>query len=185
MINRHGFTLIELLISLSIITGMMLIVINIFIAANNFSADEQRRIQVGETAARVLATLDDTLREGRQIMASGVVGGVTYTTDDATLVLALPSVVGGLLTAANDTVVITRNPATDIVEQHIAPNTGSSRPAGTIQLATGVNDIYFRYTADDPASSTAVTVIISSTKTANKRPFTKTTLLYETLRNHP
>lgn len=185
MTQHRGITLIEQVISIVIIAGLTLIVINIFIAASNFNTDEEQRIQVGETAARALATLDDTLREGRLIVASGVVSGTTYTTDDATLVLALPSLVGGVLTAGNDTVVITRNPATNTLEELTAPGASSTRPAGSKQLATGVNDVYFRYTTDDPTSSTAVTVIVSSTKTANKRPFTRTTLLYETLRNHP
>jgi type II secretory pathway pseudopilin PulG len=180
-----GFTLIETIISVIVIAGMTLVVVNIFISANTFFADEQQRIQVGETAARALATLDDTLREGRLILASGVVDGITHPTNDTTLVLALPSVVGGVLTSANDTVVITRNTATNILEELTAPSAGSTRPAGSKQLATGVNDVYFRYTTDDPASSTAVTVVVSSTKTVNKRPFTKTILLYETLRNHP
>jgi type II secretory pathway pseudopilin PulG len=183
--SRAGSTLIEVIISMVILAGMTLVVVNIFIAANNFSNDEQQRIQVGETAARALATLDDTLREGRLIIASGIVDGTTYTTNDTTLVLALPSIVGGVLTAANDTVVITRNPVTNILEELTAPSAGSSRQAGSKQLAAGVNDIYFRYTTDDPASSTAVTVIVSSTKTVNKRPFTRTIMLYETLRNHP
>lgn len=183
--SRAGSTLVELIISMVILAGMTLVVVNIFIAANNFSNDEQQRIQVGETAARALATLDDTLREGRLIMASGVVDGTTYTTDDTTLVLALPSIVGGVLTAANDTVVIMRNPATNTLEELTATSAGSTRTAGSKQLAAGVNDIYFRYTTDDPTSSTAVTVIVSSTRTVNKRPFTRTILLYETLRNHP
>lgn len=168
-----------------IIAGLTLVVVNVFISAKNFYADEEQRIQVGETAARALATLDDTLREGRLIVASGTVGGTTYTTDDDTLVLALPSIVGGVLTTANDTVVITRNTATNILEELTAVSAGSTRPAGSKQLASGVNDVYFRYTTDDPVSSTAVTVVVSSTKTANQRPFTRTILLYETLRNHP
>lgn len=163
----------------------MLIVITIFITANNFARDEEQRLQVGETAARVLATLDDTLLEGRLILASGVISGTTYTTNDSTLVLALPSIVNGLPTSANDIVVVRRNSSTNTLDQLTAPSGGSSRVAGTVQLASGVNDLYFRYTTDDPVSSTAVTVLVSSTKTANKRDFTRTTMLYETLRNHP
>lgn len=180
-----GFTLLEQMVSLIVLAGMSLIVVTIFISANNFSNDEQQRIQVGETAARVLASLDDTLREGRLILTSGVVNGTTYTTSDTTLVMALPSLVNGLPTAANDTVVVRRNTTTNTLEQLTAPDATSTRAAGTIQLAIGVNDVYFRYTADDPASSTAITVLVSSTKTANKRAFTRTTILYETLRNHP
>lgn len=180
-----GFTLIETIISVIVLAGMTLVVVNIFLAANTFFADELQRIQVGETAARALATLDDTLREGRLIVANGVVDGTTYTTNDTTLVLALPSIVGGVLTSANDTVVITRNTSTNILEELTAPSAGSARVAGSKQLATGVNDVYFRYTTDDPTSSTAVTVIVSSTRTVNKRPFARTILLYETLRNHP
>ncbi len=183
--DRPGFTLVEQIVSLLVLIGLSTIVISIFISTNNFSKDEGQRIQVGETAARVLATLDDTLREGRLILASGVISGTTYTTSDSVLVLTLPSIVGGLPTAANDLVVIRRDPTTNTLEKLSAPDVTSSRIAGTVQLASGVTDVYFRYTTDDPASSTAVTVLVSSTKTANQQAFTRTTILYETLRNHP
>lgn len=185
MKQRLGFTLLEQVVSILVIVSMTLVVVTIFISANNFSTDEQQRILVGETAARALATFDDTLREGRLILTSGVVGGTTYTTSDSVLVLALPSIVNGQPTSGNDTVVIARDSSTNVLEQRTEPSGTSSRLAGTIQLATGVNDVYFRYTTDDPASSTAVTVLVSSTKTANKQDFTRTTILYETLRNHP
>lgn len=180
-----GFTLLEQLVSISILGGLALIVGTIFISANNFTNDEQQRIQVGETAARVLDTLDDTLREGRSVLVSGVVNSVTYTTSDSVLVLALPSIIGGQPTADDDIVVVIRDPVTNTLQQLTEPDTTSARAAGTIQLATGVNDVYFRYTTNDPNLSTAVTALISSTRTANKRDFTRTILLYETLRNHP
>lgn len=185
MKRRPAFTLVEQVVSLFVLASLMLIVVTIFLTANNFSRDEEQRLQVGETAARVLATLDDTVLEGRLILASGVVNSTTYTTNDSTLVLALPSIVNGLPTSANDIVVIRRNTSTNTLEQLTAPHASSSRSAGTLQLASGVTDLYFRYTTDDPSSSTAVTTLVSSTKTANKKDFTRTTILYETLRNHP
>lgn len=181
---RRGITLIEQLIILPMLAGLTLVVVIIFISTINFNNDEQQRIQVGETAARVLDTLDETLREGRLIMPTGDVGGTTYTTSDSILVLALPSIVNGLPTTDNDTVVIIREPATNMLQRLTAPDASSSRPAGTVQLATGVSDVYFRYTTDEPTLSTAVTALISSTTTANKQDFTRTIILYETLRNH-
>ena len=185
MKQRPAYTLIEEMITLFTIAALMIVMVNMFITANRFSTDEEQRIQVGETAARALATLDNTLLEGRLVVASGVVSGTTYTTSDTVLVLNLPSLVSGLPTSGNDVVVIQRNSSTNSLEQLTAPAGGSSRTAGTVVLATGVNDLYFRYTTDDPTSSTSVTVLVSSTKTANKLPFTRTTLLNETLRNHP
>lgn len=185
MSTRPGITLVEQMVSLLVLAGIALIVATMFITANNFGADEQARLQVGETAARALATLDDTLREGRLVLASGMVDGTTYVTSDTTLVLALPSIENDQPTSANDVVVIRRNPATNELQQLTAPSGSSTRTSGTIQLATSVNDVYFRYTTDDPTSSTAVTVLVSSTRTVSQRPYTRTTIVYETLRNHP
>lgn len=185
MTKRPGLLLIEQVFSLIILVIITTVVINMFIVTVRFTTDEQARVQVGEVAARALATLDDTLREGRVILPNATIDGTPYTTGSTTLVLALPSIVNGETTNDNDTVVITKNATTNALERKTLVHAGSTRPAGTTLLASDVTDVYFRYTTDDPESSTAVTVVISSTKTANQKPFTRTTLLYETLRNHP
>lgn len=190
--QRPAITLIEQLISLGILVGLMLVVINIYIAAGQFANDEAQRIEVGENAARVLATLDDTLREGRAVLANGNVGGTVYTTDDSTLVLALPSIVNGDLTATNDIVVVELNQATGMLEQLTAPFTdsghpalNSTRPGGTTQLATDVDEAYFRYPTDDPTSASSVSVIVTAGGQINQnRIFRRTIILNETFRNH-
>lgn len=192
MMHRPGFTLVEQIISLLLIMGVMAVMAQIFIDSARFAQNEGSRIQVGETAARAMATLDDTLREGRAVATTGTVNSTLYTTDDSTLVLMLPSLVNGALTSTNDVVVIRRNSNTNSLEQLLAPyvNAGnpalnSARTAGTTQLATDVGDVYFRYTTDAPIDSTAVTVVVTSSSTIQQRAFARTTLVYETLRNHP
>lgn len=182
---RRGSTLIELIYSIVIFAGLMLIVMNIFYSVKDFSTDEEHRLVVGETAARALSTFDDTIRQGRLIIANSTINGETYTTGDSTVVFTVPSLVSGIPTAASDTIVITRNTTTNELIEITAPNSNSERTAGTRQLSTNVSDVYFRYTTDDPTSSTAITVIITATQTANHGPYSRTSIVYETLRNHP
>lgn len=185
MTKRPGISLIEQIVTIVIMTGMVIVMVNILISTINFQTEESGRIVVGESAARILATLDDTLREGRVIAATATVNGDTYTTGDDTLVVHLPSVMGGVLTNNVDTVVVRRNPATRVLEQLLDPDPSSDRLAGTTQLATDVNDVYFRYTSDDPTTSTTVTVVMTTDQTTHGKTFSRTTLLNETLRNHP
>lgn len=186
MTHRRGLTILELLIVIFVLIGMTSLMVNIFLGASTFSADEEQRIRVGESATRSLSSLDDTLREGRLVLASGTVDGTTYTTSENVLVLGLPSLISGTPSPTyNDIVVVARDTGTNQLLQHTEPYTDSTRPGGTIQLATDISEVYFRYVSDDPTSSTAVTAVVHSTRTNSGRTFNANILLYETLRNHP
>jgi hypothetical protein len=184
-IHHPGFTLIEQVLSLFTLVIVMAIVGNLFIVGSRFSADEATRIEVGESAARILSTVDDTLREGRAIIASATINGTTYTTGKDVVVLTLPSIVNDQPTGSNDTVVIYRDAATNQLIQRTAADPSSSRVSGPVQVGTDVGQVYFRYTTNDPTSSTAVTVLVGTTQKLRTTTYTKYVLLYETLRNHP
>ncbi len=190
--RRSGLTLTEQLISLAILGIVVVVAVNLFISSARFSADEQARIDVGAAASRIFSNLDETLRQGRQVLASAVIDGTTYTTGDTTLVLALPAIVGGTLTADNDTVVVRLDATTSMLQQIVSPyvdpapgNPGSStRSGGTVQLTGGVSDVYFRYPTDDPTTAEAVTVTVTARQTVMGRPFSQRAIIYATLRNH-
>jgi len=170
---------------MSIMTIIILVVVNIFVGTIHFNRDEQSRIDVGDAASRTFSTLDESLRQGKSILTSSAINGTTYTTGDQTVVLTWPSLVAGSPSASvTDTVVITYNAAQQRLVQYISPDATSSRGPSTAILTTNVTDLYFRYTSDNPTASTTVAATIVTGATVNGQPFKQTAILNATLRNH-
>lgn len=192
MTHRPAITLIEMLVSLAIMAIELVVIVNIFIASGNFIRDEQTRIDVGTSASRIFGNLDQVIRSGHEVIPSATIGGTTYTTSDTVLVLALPSLVGGQNVGTDDHVVIRREASTqqllEIVDPFVDgvnPANNSTRSGGTFELTTGVKDIFFRYTTDDPALSKSLTVTLTTEQLVLGRAFTQYAIINATLRNHP
>lgn len=189
-VKRHGLTLIELLISIGIIGIVVVIVGNIFINTSRFGSDEQLRIDVGESASRVLGPLDEILREGKEVLASTVINSVTYTSDTNTVVFTLPSLdVGGLTIAGSSDIAVIDYDITDasnpIVRLLVEPASDTFRPAQNSRIVEHVKDLYIRYTAETPVTAQALTLTVQITKDIRDRTFTRTNILYAVFRNHP
>lgn len=189
--QRPAVSLVELLASIAVMGIIVLIVINLYISSGQFVGAEQLRIDVGLNASRALATVDETLREGRAVLASTNYGGDTYTTSDTTLVLTTPSLLvsGSLSSSEVDTIILdldSSNPDDQVIRRIVAAvGAGSTRTTGVTGAMTGVQDLYFRYTTDVPTDTTVVTATITTVKTVNTKPFTTAIILNATLRNHP
>lgn len=189
--SSDGVTLVELLVAIGIMSIIVLIVVNLFISSGRFSSAEQLRIDVSENASRVLAGLDETLREGRAVITSATYNSITYTTGDTTVVLTTPSLLAdGSLSLSNvDTIIVyrdTTDPNAITLRRIIAAvGVGSTRTTGISTIVQGVKDVYFRYTTDTPTEATVVSATITTEKVVNTRPFTAAMILNATLRNHP
>ncbi len=182
---HSGITLLELIVSISIMSLVILVVVNIFIGTSRFNTDEQSRILVGDEATRVFSTLDQTLRQGKAIVASAIINGTTYTTNGTTVVLTLPSIVAGSPSPTQTDIAVVRwDSSSEQIQLITAPDPSSSRAAGTAILTDGVSDIYFRYTSDDPTVSTTVEATIITSAPVNNSSFRQTAVLYVPLRNH-
>ncbi len=187
---RRGLTLIELLISIAIIGVVVVIVGSIFINTSQFGSDEQLRIDVGESASRVLGPLDAILREGKEIQSSAVIGGTTYTSDHDTIVFTLPALDAGGATIAgvSDVAVITldtTNANNYILRLIVDPASGTFRQRQNGLAVDHVKDLYIRYTAGTPVAAQAITLTARITKELRNRTFTRTNILYAVFRNHP
>lgn len=188
--HRSGLTLVELLITITILGFIVVTVGSIFIDTSRFSSDEQLRIDVGESASRVIGPLDVALREGKAVLASAVINGTTYTTDADTVVFSLPSIDGGGATipTIDDTAVITldgSNAANPIARLIISPTSGTFRQAQDGSAVDHVKDLYIRYTTDNPIDAQALTVTVQVAKDLRLRTFTRSNILYAVFRNHP
>lgn len=176
---------------MTVMAIVILIVMNLFVGSGRFVTAEQVRIDVSEKSSRLLAGLDETLREGRAVLASATYNSVTYTTGDDVVVLSTPSLMadGSLSLSETDTVIVhvnTNDPQNKTIDRIIsATGVGSTRTTGAISIVQNIKDVYFRYHSDTPTLSTVVTATVTVTGTANNRPFTTAMILNATLRNHP
>jgi type II secretory pathway pseudopilin PulG len=187
--GRPGTTLIELLITILVLAIIVTIVGNVYIGSSRFTRDEQLRIDVGENAARIFSTTDQTLRQAKAVLANASLSGTNYTTDTDTLVFSLPSLVGGQPSPVEiDTGVIqvdTSLPDNPRLRLLIEPDATSEREAADRILIEQVKDVYFRYTSPIPTNSTVVTVTVTIEELVNNRSFSRANLLYASFRNHP
>lgn len=188
---RSGLTLVEMLITIFILGIIVIIISNLFIGSTRFARDEQLRIDVGENAARIFSTTDETLRQGKQVLTDATINSVLYTTDADTLVFALPSLVGGKPSGFDDDIdlcvilldtTVSNNTRLRLI---IEPDGVSEREPVDRTLIEQVKDVYFRYTNTNPSLATAVTVTVTVEEQVNNRPFTRANILYASFRNHP
>lgn len=188
--KRPGLTFIELLISLSVLGLIITVASSLFISTGQFSSDEQLRIDVGESAGRVIGPLDQILREAKIVVASAIVDGITYTSDENTLVFTLPSLDsnGATIANADDIGVITldpTNPNFQTIDLFIRPGNGTFRAAQSGSVVEHVKDLYIRYTDDVPENAQAATLTVQVTKQVRGRTYTRSNILYAVFRNHP
>jgi len=195
--KRHALTLTELLITIGILGIVGLIVLQIFISTGQFYSDEQLRIDVGENADRLLGNLDAILRQGKTILPSASYQSVVYTTNETNVVFNIPTLMSDqtLSLVNNDTIILhldSSEPTNLNIKQIIIPYTNLSqpelssiRPAGEKVVTSGIKDIYFRYTSDDPTLSRTITVTATAAKTVRGRTFSQAVVSYITLRNAP
>ncbi len=189
MTRRPGITLVELMISIAVLGLIVVVVSNLFVSTNQFTRNEQSRIDVGENVVRVFSAMDEAMRQTKNVLASATINGTAYASDSDTFVFSLPSIEGGELASFDiDSGVITLdtsvtgNPRLRLI---IEPNALSSRTAVDQIVAEHVKDVYFRYTTAVPADATAATATVVIEKDLNNRAFARTNILYATFRNHP
>lgn len=181
--NRRGVTLAELLVAMSIFAVVGVIIYYVYIAAGGFSNDEQEKITVDLSASRILSVMDGNLRQAVRAYASHDFDGTPYTTGDEVLVVGLPSLVGGQVTADTDYVAFYLDGTT--LMMRVDPNGTSSRTAATTEVTRDVKDVFFRYTTVVPDQSSAVTVTVATERQVRGASYTQYSILDETFHNHP
>ena len=121
-------------------------------------------------ADRGIARVAKASQESKQVLASAVISGTTYTTSSTELVLQVPSInaSGQIINGSFDTVVYRRNPSsTDQLLEITDGLAGSIRTDGTRIVSQFVTNLIFRYNNSSPASATIVTVFIKTATTVH------------------
>ncbi len=184
--DRRGVTLPELLVNMFVFVLLGGVIASIYLSSGRFTGNEQLRIDVDVSANRVLTVMDQTLRQGKAVLAQyPTSGSPTYTTGDTALVLALPStLVNGTLSATDEDAAVFYLDNGEL-KLMLDAHANSTRTDQTRTITTNVRDLYFRYNTTSPTSATAVTATITTEKTVLSRPYTQASILNVTFRNHP
>ncbi|MBI5405028.1 MAG: prepilin-type N-terminal cleavage/methylation domain-containing protein [Candidatus Kerfeldbacteria bacterium] len=180
MRRQTGISLVEIMVAISILTVVGIVVGTIYINAGRFTQTEQLKVDVDLSANRVLATLNEHLRQGKAVLPSYS----TYTTGPTTLVFSVPSQVGGAPSqSTTDTYVLYLDAG--VLSLLIDADESSSRTDQTVEITRNVKDVYFRYTTSVPTAATGVTVTITTEKNINGQAYTQASILNATFLNHP
>lgn len=186
--DQRGLNLTELIVGIFVMGIVGWIIYNVYVSTGRFSGSEQDRIEVNVSANRVLTLMDQYLRQAKYVLAQYPVSGApTYTTNDTTIVLALPSTLAGniLHATATDIVVFYRDGSALKILIDAEESVSSTRADSNHDITTNVKDVFFRYNEPSVTDATAATLLLRTEKTVLGTPYTQTSLLNITFRNHP
>jgi hypothetical protein len=185
--SRPALSLIESLIAIFITGLIFAVVANIFVASNSFNKSEEDRVVVGEQTARLFSVVDQTLRQGKAILASATVNGTLYTTDDDTMVFTIPTLLndGSLSGSEVDTAAIaldTTQSGNTKLWLSLDPHANSDRAVIDRSQVERVKDFYIRYNTSSPANATAASLTVTVER-GTTTAYRQTNILYATFRN--
>jgi len=168
--NTQGMTIVETIVS--IFVGLVLIVAltQSFVILLRLNDAQKIVSRLTLHADRGIARVAKASQESKQVLASAVISGTTYTTSSTELVLQVPSInaSGQIINGSFDTVVYRRNPSsTDQLLEITDGLAGSIRTDGTRIVSQFVTNLIFRYNNSSPASATIVTVFIKTATTVH------------------
>lgn len=164
-----GFTLIELMVSMAVMSVLLLIVAQIFIADYDIV---EKQVAITDTdTGTILATraISSMARGAIGVVAAQTINGTPYTSSASTLVLKLPTVnsTGDVIGNTYDYVAFARDgssPTKIFVDVQAA--SGSVR-LSLRRLITAYNSqLVFRYNAADITKATRVQVYLANSETS-------------------
>ncbi len=166
-----GFSLIEILVVLSIASIAGTLLVSSLIQNNNLFLKQSTKISQGVNLNDTTSQISDSIKNASSIAATCPCPQV-YTTNDQTIVAAIPSVnaTGDILSNTFDYLVITRDSQnTAILRKIIYPNALSSRKSENQVLATTLSLVQFRY-YDNNGNSVSPTAAGKINFTINVKP---------------
>jgi len=171
--NREaGMTLMEGLAVLGIMMIVLVLVSEIFGVSMNLITAQLRRTDTSSGAIHAVRRLTEQARGASSVVDSHVFDSGTYTTDDDTLVLQIPSIDsnGDIIPAEYDYVAFYRDATeTSKVFSVIEPSASSIRPSG-VRLMSDFNDtMIFRYNDPDESEANRVSVYFANSREYRER----------------
>ncbi len=165
--NRQtGFTLIELLIVLAISSVLLIGLMTLFDWHNKVFVFEQADVKATGSARNSLNNMTEYIAQGTFVMAWRTVNGTTYTTDNDTLVLELPSLsnTGNFIAGSYDYVVFYLSNGS--LYQVTDFNASSTRTKTDKKLAENVQTFSLTYDTVDPTQASTIAIDLQTSEPA-------------------
>ncbi len=156
---------------IAIVVGTLILggLLAIFFAYSNVFDIQTTYIEINSNAAIAINKITKIIRGANNIEIDETINSTTYTTDEDTLVLALPSYDGtnNIIDDTYDYIAIFKNPSDQTqLQSDIQVDASSARPTGLQLIAENLDSIQFNYSNTTLTSTTKVEVILTESKAA-------------------
>lgn len=161
---QHGVTIVELLIALAIFSILMLFLAGSF--ANYYDSFRylEATTSISQSTALFINAVGNSVRQASEIISSRTFSGNSYTTDDTTLILEIPSIdaSANVITGTYDYMVFY------LVDGHIywitEADAASSRNSSFQQISENISNLVLTYDSQDLSTATKVNISITAEK---------------------
>lgn len=162
--SGNGFTLLELVISIAVLSIISVILATIIIRSGFFFEKQTGLAEVGLSNRFVLDEIATQVRAAKQVEENFTGNGQNFTTGAVILVLKLPSVdaAGSTISGVFDRVVFYLDGGK--INKKVFPDATSTRVKTSQILTTATKTLNFSYNNANVASSSAVTVNLTTVK---------------------
>lgn len=161
---KKGFTVLELTIAMALLAILSVIIATIVIRSGIIFEKQTGSVEVGLSNRFVLDDIAQQVRTAKLVESNFTGDGQNFTTGTDTLILKLPSIDNSGAAIANtfDRVVYYLNAGK--INKKVFPDAASSRKKITQILTTTTKTLKFAYNNSNVASTSAVTVDLTTIK---------------------
>lgn len=162
---NKGFTLIETIVVVTIMIILTLIISVTFITLWRLSQIHLSYFETKSQTSVALQRMSELIEEANSVLSGYVINGTSYTTDEDTLVLKLPSLTsdGKIIPANFDYVAFSIATSTNLIAD-IEASQESARPSNQIILSNLAQNLNFRYNSSTSSDITTVEVFLETSK---------------------
>jgi hypothetical protein len=144
-LNKSGFSFIEAIFASAIFIFILTVFVALYANFSKFYDRQQTEIKIGTSAREAVKELQSWALQADQILSSHTFSGTTYSTDQHTLVLELPSIdgAGNIISGKYDFVVFYKSGKN--LYKLVQADVSSKRTSGLNQISDAVTALTFTY----------------------------------------
>lgn len=162
--TEYGMTLVEILIALAIFAVLMLFLANSFVNYYDSFNYLQATTGVSQSTGLFINAVSNSIRQASKIITSRSFSGTTYTTDDTTLVLQIPSIdaSSNVISATYDYMVFYLDGGN--IYWLIEADAASFRGSSLQKLGSDITSLSFTYDNQDLSAATKADISVTAQK---------------------
>lgn len=170
--KKKGFTLIEVIFAVAILVFMFVAITYLYNNYYNVYFYQQTNVSVADSAHAAMNELQNAALQADKIITSHTFSGKTYSTDQHTLVLEIPSIddSGNIVDGKYDYVVFYTT-GTNLYKR-IQADAASSRSSNFTIIGGMISALTFTYNNADLSKASEISTDIDVQKAARKRTVT-------------